>query len=118
MSTTNGHHLGGGALGGLGIFGFHEHEEHGGLFEHHDVVEHHEIFGHHAGKGLGMSGSPLDLVFPDPAPVAGDHVFNLAAVALPGGVTASLIALVAISCLVIVLASALVRTVVVRCSSN
>jgi hypothetical protein len=55
--------------------------------------------------------------FPNPLPVGSDHVFSLQAIPLPRGITASLVAVVAINCLVLVLASALVKTVVVRCSS-
>jgi len=44
-------------------------------------------------------------------------MFSLQAISLPGGITLSLVALVAISCLAIILASALVKKVVVRCST-
>jgi hypothetical protein len=81
-----------------------------------DAVQNH-VGGGGAGESLG-GGQPLHLIFPDwVPPVVQDQVFSLQAIGLPGGVTMSLVALVAISCLAIILASALVKTVVVRCST-
>jgi hypothetical protein len=59
-------------------------------------------------------------VFPEaPAtlPDVNEHAFSLMAIPLPGGVTMSIVAIVAIACLAIILASAVVKTVVVKCSN-
>jgi hypothetical protein len=89
----------------------------GGWGIHHVTAPHinvpHVDPGHHVGNiphvvsdrvGLAAYSEPL-------------HVFSLQAISLPGGITLSLVALVAISCLAIILASTLVKKVVVRCST-
>ena len=114
-SHTAGNYLGGGIAGALGIGGIHHVDPpHGGFG--HDLGSH--GIEHHAGKGFGLPADPMHFIFPDPVPAGSPHnLFTLQAVPLPGGLTMSLVALVAISCLVIVLASTLVKTVVVRCSN-
>jgi cellulose synthase/poly-beta-1,6-N-acetylglucosamine synthase-like glycosyltransferase len=65
---------------------------------------------HHSGNSLGIVGDPVRLVFPDPQPAL-DHSFSSLswqAVSL-GGITVSIIALVAIACVVLILASAVTR---------
>jgi hypothetical protein len=86
---------------------------------HVDRVREHvqdHVGGGGAGESLG-GGQPLHLIFPDwVPPVVQDQALNLQAIGLPGGLTVSLVALVAVSCLAVVLASALIKTVVVKCS--
>ena len=137
MTFNHGGHIGGigcaGAAGGVGLGGLqdriNEHhdrvQEHVGQVREHvqehvdrvrDAVQHH-VGGGGAGESLG-GGQPLHLVFPDwVPPVVQDQVSSLQAIGLPGGVTMSLVALVAIACLALILASTLVKTVVVRCST-
>lgn len=104
-------HIGGGAAaagGGVGLGGLHDTHEH--------VRDHLPDRVPHGGESVPMFDHPLNLIFPDPATVpASDHIVALQAIALPGGITMSLVALVAIACLVLVLTSALIKTVVVKC---
>ena len=70
---------------------------------------------HHTGEVLGLPGDPLQLVFGNPALASSEH-FSLAAIPVGGGVTMSIVALLAVICMVLIMASMLVKTVVVRCS--
>jgi hypothetical protein len=128
MSISHSHAncLGGGgaAAGGLGVL----HER---IHDHVDKVREHvqnhvgdHVVGiagavRHAGKSLGLPASPTEIIFVDPikppaAPTA--HLF-LRVIALPGGMTATLLTLMVVVSLAVVLASALVKTVVVKCST-
>lgn len=69
----------------------------------------------HAGDSLGLPQDPLNLIFGDPTLAAGDQ-FSLAAIPVGGGVTMSIVALLAVVCMVVILASMLAKTVMVRCS--
>jgi hypothetical protein len=96
----------------------------GGVAAHHGLGgdDHDRLRGHlarHFGEGLGLPSDPAQLVFGSPAPSGVSRSFTWwQAIPLPGGLTMSLVALVALACLAVVLASALVKTAVVACSRS
>jgi len=137
MSIHTGHGLGcagAAGAGGVGLGGLQDriNEHHDKVVKHvqehagavhdriqghvdsiHDAVQSH--LGHSGGEAI--SGAPLDLVFPTwTPPVVSDQGFDLQAIPLPGGVVMNVIMLAALACLVVILASAMVKTVVVKCS--
>ena len=63
-----------------------------------------------------MPAEPVQFIFGDQAQAVAAHSAWWQAIELPGGLTMGLVALVAVSCLTLILASALVKTVVIRCS--
>jgi hypothetical protein len=62
-----------------------------------------------------FGGPPLDLVFGNPALVDYPGI-SLAAIPVGGGVTMSIVALIAVIAMILIVASMVVRTVAVRCS--
>ena len=134
----------GGILGAFGIHLPDKNELQERINEHHDrVVEHvqqhhdsahdrisdiRESVQNHFGGGGGamdaggpdpsesawmMGGQPLNLIFGDPV-AAEAHHYSLAAIPVGGGVTMSIVALVMVIALTLIMASMLVRTVVVK----
>lgn len=138
MTFQHGGHGCAGIAGVLGAFGVHlpdkphnlphlsppPHHDFGGQFGQHvrDSISHFSGGGGgmtggkpDPGESVGMfGGQPLDLVFGNPAPAAGEHAFSLAAIPVGGGVTMSIVALIAVACMVLIMASMTVRTVAVR----
>jgi hypothetical protein len=125
-------HTGHGCLGVggiLGAFGVHLPDPpHFNLphpnLPHFDPPTHHDFGGHdggglgglthHAGESLGLPADPLQLVFGNPALASSEHAFSLAAIPVGGGITMSIVALIAVLCMVLIMASMMVRTVAVR----
>jgi hypothetical protein len=118
MSISHGGHgclHGGGIAGGIAGGGIAADQGLGG----HDHGELRDHLGRHFGEGLGLPDNPMQLVFGTPTPNGVSRSFAWwQAVPLPGGLTVSLVVLVALACLAVVLASALVKTVVVACSRS
>ena len=127
---------GGGVLGAIGIHlpdpksvqdTINEHhdrvvkhvQEHAGAV--HDRIQQHvddareAIQNHlHPSGGEGLSGAPLHLIFGDPV-AAEAHHYSLAAIPVGGGVTMTIVALIAVICMVAVTASMAIKVVAVRC---
>jgi hypothetical protein len=83
-----------------------------------DVREHIENHFGGGGGGGGESvggGAPLDLIFGNPAQADGPGL-SLAAIPVGGGVTVSIVAMIAILCMALIMISTLSKTVAVRCS--
>jgi hypothetical protein len=106
----HGLHTGGAAAGAACAGGVGAHHGLGGFGGHGGGIT------RHFGEGLGLPAEPMQLIFGTPASGAIRSAAWWQAVPLPGGITMSLVALVAIVCLAVVLASALAKTVVIRCS--
>jgi len=92
-SHGHGSNLHGGAAAGAGAAG-------AGAAEHEHVTRHVDV-------GLAVFSKPIEHV---------EHAAWWQAIPVGGSVTMSLVALVAIVCLTLIVASALARTVAVRCS--
>ena len=105
----HGLHTGGAAAGAACAGGAGVHDGLGGVGGHGGGIA------RHVGEGLGLPADPVQFIFGTPAS-ATHAVAWWQAVPLPGGITMGLVALVALGCLAVVLASALVKMVMIRCS--
>ncbi len=129
-------HGGLGCAGGAGILGAigihfpdkHRDDFHDRLNDAHDSVRGHfgagfgggggsvhDSITNHSPKGLGLSNEPLQLIFGNPALANSEH-FSLAAIPVGAGVSMSIVALVAVICLALILATGMARAVLMRCS--
>jgi len=106
----HGLHTGGAAAGAAVAGGAGVHDGLGGLGDHGGGVT------RHFGEGLGSPTDPVQFIFGTPASGATHSAAWWQALPLPGGMSMSLVALVALGCLAVVLASALLKMVVIRCS--
>ena len=134
MSIHTGHGLGcagAAGAGGVGLGGLQDriNEHHDKVVKHvqehagavHDRIQQHvddareAIQNHlHPSGGEGLSGAPLHLIFGDPV-AAEAHHYSLAAIPVGGGVTMTIVALIAVICMVAVTASMAIKVVAVRC---